>query len=234
MSYDQMAAVYDLIYEWKDYAREAAMLRWVIAAKKRSAGNTLLDVACGTGKHLAELKRDFAVEGLDLSGELLAVAKQRLADVTFHAGDMTTFDLGQQFDVVTCLFSAIGHVKTHDKMNDALRCMSAHTKPGGVVIVEPWFTPEQFHADGVHKLIVDKPEIKIVRMNTGEVQGSLSIMDLHHLVGTVSDVRHFVERLEMGLFTHQQYLDAFTRARLDVSFDEHGLEGRGLYIGVKT
>jgi ubiquinone/menaquinone biosynthesis C-methylase UbiE len=118
--YDQQAAVYDLIYEWKDYAREAAMLRWIIAAKKRSAGNALLDVACGTGKHLAELKTDFTVEGLDLSVGLLTVARRSLPDVPFHHGDMTHFDLGKQFDVVTCLFSAIGHAQTLDNMNAAL------------------------------------------------------------------------------------------------------------------
>ena len=229
-----MAAVYDLIYEWKDYACEAALLRWVIRASKRSNGNMFLDVACGTGRHMAELQRDFAVEGLDLSEELLAVARQRLPDVTFHAGDMTAFDLSQQFDVVTCLFSAIGHVKTADKLNAALRCMSAHTKPGGVVIIEPWFTPEQYHAGSIHKLFVDKPDVKLARMNVSEVQGNLSIMDLHHLVGTTNGVRHFVERLEMGLFAHEEYLAAFAHAGLNATLDAYGLEGRGLYIGVKA
>ncbi len=234
MSYEQAAAVYDLIYEWKDYAREASLLRWIIAANKRSPGNALLDVACGTGRHLAELQRDFAVEGLDLSEGLLAVARQRLLDVAFHVGDMTDFDLGKQFDVVTCLFSAIGHVKTLDKLGDALRCMSAHARSGGLVIVEPWFTPDEYHAGSIHKLFVDKPDVKLARMNLSEVQGNLSIMDLHHLVADASGVRHFVERLEMGLFTREEYLDAFARAGLDASFDDYGLMGRGLYIGVKA
>jgi len=231
--YDDMAAVYDLAYEAKDYPREAAMLRWIIAAKKRSSGNTLLDVACGTGKHMAELQRDFAVQGLDLSTALLAVAQRRLLDVTFHLGDMSAFNLGAQFDVVTCLFSAIGHVETVEKLNATLRCFSSHARPGGVVIVEPWFTPEQYHPGAVHRLFIDKPDIKFARMNLSEVQGALSIMALHHLVGTPSGIQHFVERLEMGLFTHQEYLDAFTNASLDVTFDSEGLIGRGLYVGVK-
>jgi len=234
MTYDQMAAVYDLVYEWKDYAREAVLLRWIIAAKKRGAGNTLLDVACGTGKHLSELQRDFTVEGLDLSLDLLAVAKQRLPEIAFHAGDMTDFNLGKQFDVITCLFSAIGHVKTLDGLNSAARCMSAHAKSGGLVIVEPWLTPDEYHADSIHKLFIDKPDIKLARMNVSELQGNLSVMDLHHLVGTTDSVQYFVERLEMGLFTQQEYLDAFKRNDLDVTFDDYGLMGRGLYIGVKA
>src|SRR5512147_1725194 len=117
MGYSLSATVYDLIYEWKDYAREANLLRWIIVAKKRSAGNALLDVACGTGKHLAELKRDFIVEGMDLSEDLLAVAKQRLPAVPLHHGDMTDFSLGKQFNVITCLFSAIGHMLTVENLN---------------------------------------------------------------------------------------------------------------------
>lgn len=232
--YDQMAVLYDAIYEWKDYAREAALLRWIIAATKRSAGNTLLDVACGTGKHLAELRAGFAAEGLDLSEPLLAVARQRLPNMPFHLADMTAFDLGQQFDVVTCLFSAIGHVRTLDKLNDAVRCMSAHTKPGGVLLIEPWFAPDEFHAGTLHKLFIDKPDLKIARINLSEVRGTLSVMDLHHLVGTAGGVQHFVERLEMGLFTRADYLSAFTHNGLQATFDEYGLMGRGLYIGVKA
>jgi hypothetical protein len=102
------------------------------------------------------------------------------------------------------------------------------------MIIEPWFTPDEYYAGSIHKQFVDKPDIKLARMNVSEVQGNLSIMDLHHLVGTASGVRHFIERLEMGLFTHADYLAAFRMAGLDVMHDAYGLMGRGLYIGVKS
>lgn len=231
--YSLSAAVYDLIYEWKDYAREANLLRWIIAAKRQSAGNTLLDVACGTGKHLAELQRDFTVEGMDLSEDLLAIAKHRLPQVPLHHGDMTNFSLGKQFDVITCLFSAIGHVLTVENLNKTLRCMSAHVAQGGVVIIEPWFTPEQYHAGSAHASFVNKPEIKIARMNLSEQRGNLSVFDMHHLVADESGVRHFIEHLELAMFTREEYKAAFEQAGLDVTHDEVGLMGRGLYIGVK-
>lgn len=233
MSYDQMAAIYDLLYEWKDYAREANLLRWIIAAKKRSAGNALLDVACGSGKHLAELRRDFSVEGMDLSEDLLSVARQRLPDVPLHHGDMIDFALGKQFDVVTCLFSAIGHVMTVENLNKTLHCMCAHLAPGGIAVIEPWFTPEQYHAGTAHASFVNKPEIKIARMNISEQRGNVSVFDMHHLVADASGVRHFIEHLELAMFTHAEYVSAFEQAGLDVTFDETGLMGRGLYVGVR-
>jgi len=54
---------------------------------------------------------------------------------------------------------------------------------------------------------------------------------MHHLVATPNRVEHFVERLELGLFTHDEYLDAFRSAGFETSYDSEGLMGRGLYIG---
>ncbi|TSA50235.1 class I SAM-dependent methyltransferase, partial [archaeon] len=65
-------------------------------------------MACGTGKHIEYLKDQFEIEGLDISREMLEIAHVRNPNVTFHQADMTDFDLGKKFDVITCLFSAIG------------------------------------------------------------------------------------------------------------------------------
>jgi len=71
-------------------------------------------------------------------------------------------------------------------------------------------------------------------MNISKTRGRLSVMDMHHLVATPKRVEHFVERLELGLFTKDEYLEAFRQARLEVTHDEEGLMGRGLYLGVKS
>ncbi|HJU27908.1 MAG TPA: hypothetical protein VJ718_01995 [Candidatus Binataceae bacterium] len=46
----QSAELYDAVYSFKNYAREAERLRAVIDATARGA-RTLLDVACGAGEH---------------------------------------------------------------------------------------------------------------------------------------------------------------------------------------
>lgn len=71
--FDKSAELYDLFYEEKDYRAEAEKARDIVASRSPDA-RTLLDVACGTGSHLAHLRDWFAVEGLDLNAELLEVA----------------------------------------------------------------------------------------------------------------------------------------------------------------
>ena len=73
---------------------------------------------------------------------MLAVARQRLPELTLRQGDMRTFDLGKQFDAITCLFSAIGYMPTIDDVRAAIGNMAHHLRPGGVLLVEPWLTPD--------------------------------------------------------------------------------------------
>jgi ubiquinone/menaquinone biosynthesis C-methylase UbiE len=160
--FSKTAQWYDKIYlSMKDYGAEADKLTAIIRAYQRSPGHCLLDVACGTGLHLASLQQHFQVEGLDLDEGLLAIARQRLPDVPLHRADMTNFDLGRSFDVVTCLFSAIGYVKTLAKLSRAIQCMVRHLIPGGVVLIEPWFTPETWHPGTVSAHFIDEPTLYI-------------------------------------------------------------------------
>jgi SAM-dependent methyltransferase len=232
--FDKSTQYYDRIYAWKDYQGECAQLTTIIGEHLRSGADRLLDVACGTGHHLAYLKESFDVEGLDLSSDLLQIAENRNPGVPFHQGDMLDFALDQRFDVITNLFSSIGYTRTIDNLNKAIASMARHLAPGGVLIVEPWFTPEQWSAGTVHALYVDDPELKIARINLSGAEGRLSYMDFHYLIGTLEGVEHFTERHELGLFEVDEMVASFTQAGLKVTYDEEGIAGRGLYIGTKA
>src|SRR5688572_25745977 len=107
--FSKSARFYDAIYSFKDYAAEAIEVQDLIQSRNPEA-RTLLDVACGTGLHLQHLAGTFDVAGLDLDPELLRIAGERVPDVPLHEADMRTFDLGERFDAITCLFSSIGYV----------------------------------------------------------------------------------------------------------------------------
>lgn len=234
--FSKSEAFYDAIYgTMKDYAHEAQQLHELIQLYKQSSGTTLLDVACGTGRHIPFLREHYTVEGLELDEHMLAIARQRNPEVIFHHADMADFDLGHRFDVILCLFCSIGYVKTLPRLQQTLQTMQRHLLPGGVVIIEPWLTPQMYHAGHIGAVFVDQPDLKIARMNKSEVTDSISIMDFHYLVATPEGIEHFTERHELGLFSHEDYLEAFQASSLEVVHDPdpEKLMGRGVYLGVR-
>jgi len=234
--FSKSAHIYDEIYTslGKDYQVEAEKVHSLIQQHKSSKGNLLLDVACGTGLHIDHLRKHYQVEGLDLDPGMLDIAHSKFPEITFHHADMVDFKLSHQFDATTCLFSSIGYVKTKEKLQQALQNMQNYLIQGGVLIIEPWFTPEQWHPGSPHATFVDKPDLKIARMNVSEVDGRLSSFTFHYLVAASEGIKYFTERHELGLFTHEEYLQALQLAGLVVHHDPEGLYGRGLYIGIKS
>ncbi len=230
MSYEKAAEFYDAIYAWKDYASEAEKLRRVVLERLPSA-TTLLDVACGTGKHMELLRRWYSVEGVDLEPALLEVARQRLPGVPLHMGDMRTFNLGRQFDVVTCMFSAIGYMQTPEDLVHALANMAGHLTADGVLIVEPWLSPDQFEDRHLSApMVASGPGWHVVRVNDSRIQGRLSVMRFHYLVARPGKVEHMVETHSPALFDVDEYRAAFEAAGLTAELDPDGLMGRGLWV----
>lgn len=60
--FERSVRFYDALYSWKDYEGEAARLHELIQ-QLRPGARTLLDVACGTGKHLEHLRAHYEAEG---------------------------------------------------------------------------------------------------------------------------------------------------------------------------
>ena len=125
------ARYYDVVYAGKPYADEAAH---VVAGVEPGR---LLDVACGTGRHAAAFASlGFDVTGVDYNPELLEIAREQNPQVRFVEADMTALDLGETFDVVTCLFDSIGYPLTDDGVAAALEGIRRHVAPGGRAVVE--------------------------------------------------------------------------------------------------
>jgi ubiquinone/menaquinone biosynthesis C-methylase UbiE len=229
------AHLYDAIYltRGKDYEADARSVHELVKENLKSGGNTLLDVACGTGIHLNYLKSYFECEGLDLDQKMLDAAQIKLPEMRFHQGDMLDFDLGRQFDVITCLFSSIGYVKTVPNLKRAIANMNRHLKPGGVLVIEPWFTPQDWNPNNVYATFVDQPDLKIARMNLSGQEGMISYFVFHYLVGTAQGIDYFEERHELGLFTVDEYKLALLDCDLEVIHDPWWLNARGLYLGLK-
>lgn len=227
--YQELAGIYDRVYGFKDYESESARLVEIIASHDPAA-KTLLDVACGTGGHLEQLQHRFECEGLDLSEQMLELAQAKLPAMKFHSADMAEFELGKRYDAVVCLFSAVGHLKTVERLDAAISTMAAHLAPNGVLVIEPWIDPADWIVGHVGMDTFEDEEIKVARLSVAEpVERGRVVMEF--LIGTKAGVRRLRDEHEMGWFTRTEYEKAFENAGLSVQFEKPGISGRGIYIG---
>lgn len=225
------AKYYDLIYSFKDYASESKAIAALIAQHHPTA-KSVLDVGCGTAEHLRFLPDSCQVEGLDLAPGLLELAQAKFPGKSFHCADMSDFHLGKRFDVVLCLFSSIGYVLTVDKLQSTLACFAQHLNPGGIVVVEPWFSKENWKQGNLSMLTHDGEDLKICRMTQTNLEDGHSILHFQYLIAERGQaMQHLTERHALALFEESEFRAAFQAAGLAVDFDPQGLTGRGLYVG---
>lgn len=107
--------------------------RELILEQVNPAMRTALDVGCGEGELAEALSvRGLSVTGLDVNGDVLAVAQKRGCDVTWVQGDVLGGSLeGEQFDLVTAVAS-IHHLPD---FGDALAHLTELVTPGGKLVV---------------------------------------------------------------------------------------------------
>src|SRR4051794_30073993 len=109
--YDAFAGDYDAFTAGHDYEAWTATL--VAAARQQGLrGDTLLDVACGTGKSfLPLLDRGWHVTACDLSAGMLAVAAGKAAGrARLLRADMRRLPRLGAFALVTCLDDALNYL----------------------------------------------------------------------------------------------------------------------------
>jgi ubiquinone/menaquinone biosynthesis C-methylase UbiE len=233
--FHELAKYYDAINDWKDYAGESARLETIARRFGRPGRTTWLDVACGTGRHLEFLRRRHSTMGVDASPQMLRVARHRLPHVRLLRGDMRTFHLKRRFDVVSCLFSAIGHLRTRDDVGRAFANFARHLDPGGVAIVEPWIAPSAFRAASIHLRTHASPALTVIRLASSSRRGNRSRIRYHFLIGEPGrNIRHY-EETDVGLLLpREELLRLMKSAGLKPRFLARGLtRGRGLLVGVK-
>lgn len=232
----EFADIYDRIHahRGKDYAGEARLLAGLVRARCPAAGS-VLDIACGTGGHLPHLRTEFPdAVGLEQSPDMIAVAKQRIPEITVHQGDMRDFDLGRTFDVVTLMFSSIGYVDDYPDLARTLAAVGRHLTPGGVVVIEPWVFPDTFVSGYVATDLVRDEEGAVTRFSHSVREGDAVVMSVQYLVATAErGIRHLTDRHRLALFSCEQYLAAFAAAGCPAEFVRPAPFDRGLFVGVK-
>jgi SAM-dependent methyltransferase len=167
MSHDPYATFadrYDLFYGPFDEhdPRLFAFLRRLVEEYRLE---TILDCACGTGRHLHLLHTlDCEVVGSDISPSMLAQARANLAAqglvLPLHQLDYrelpSHFDC--QYDAVVCLSSSILHMPDEDQLLRAFRSMRAVLRPAGILVLTQGTTDRQWSEKPRFIPVVNTPD----------------------------------------------------------------------------
>ena len=141
--YRDLAWLWPMWGDAEEYRAESELFATLIKQYARIGVSNILDIGCGGGKNTFHLKRNFALTGIDVSEEMLALARDLNPDCDFRLGDMRDFQLGREFDSVF-INDAITYMSTKADLLSAFLSTFRHVRPGGVVITYPDHIKETF------------------------------------------------------------------------------------------
>lgn len=146
-SYEVLAGCYDRLTYDVDYAAWAAYLEKHFQ-KNSLPGNTVLDLACGTGSLTRELAlRGYEMIGVDRSPEMLAEAAEKNRGVApvepiFLCQSMERLDLYGTIDACVCCLDSVNYVTDPKKLARAFQRVHLFLMPGGLFLFDV-NTPEK-------------------------------------------------------------------------------------------
>jgi len=75
---------------------------------KKYRVKSVLDLGCGTGLYTIALKKKgFNAEGLDLSKEMLQIARKKSKNLKLYNQNMSNFKINKKYDAIICLGSSL-------------------------------------------------------------------------------------------------------------------------------
>jgi len=179
--YQNLAKMYDLLYSYRDYGKEADFLIGNLPSRENVS---LLDVACGTGLHLEAVRErlpEAKLEGLDLSQGMLGVAKEKSLGVQLTEADMRNFNLGRNFDIVYCLSSSIQYNLSEEDFEKSIDSMRRHAI-GGRVIFDMAYCQERWK-EGYTNITANSDErFEVAEMYTSHSNDGFSCWNPLYLI----------------------------------------------------
>lgn len=154
---------YNLLYKDKDYNGEVDYITEIVKRYGKPETKELLDIGCGTGKHL-KLFRDkgFSIAGVDLSESMITEAKLYLDQAdNLYCGRASEFSLNKKFDVIVSIFHVMSYQTENSEIQKVFENVYNHLNDGGLFIFDFWYGPA---------VLTDPPVVKIKRLEDDAIR----------------------------------------------------------------
>lgn len=135
MQYGNLAFVYDKLMYDMPYSSWAEFI-----SKNINDASNILELGCGTGSLTELLATKYDVIALDISEEMLDIARQKLLksglNIPFIKGDMRDFKLHKKVDSIVCACDGINYLITPESVKQAFLSVYNNLKAGGIFIFD--------------------------------------------------------------------------------------------------
>ncbi len=221
--YCDLAQYYDFFCAEVDYVQQCEFTQRAFVLFASSGAKDYLDLACGTGQHMAQMERyGFTVSGLDNSAEMLAQAAVRCPTAHLLLSDLASFTYVDDFDLITCFLYSIHYSHPTSALTQTLRNVYAALKPGGVFI---------FNAVDARGIRNDNGVITHVTDGTSQLDfqsawfygGAGEVLDLNLSITrvTAAGTELWFDHHVMTAVTLQQLQELLTSIGFEVTVLEH-------------
>lgn len=183
-------ADYDLLAKFYDRLMSDSSLRskQVMHCIERydPAASSLLELGCGTGAVLYGLSAVGSLAGMDISPNMLDVARTRLPGAEFIQGDISSFDLGRRFDIIVCTYDVLNHLAEFNRWISCFVCACKHLAEGGLFIFDVNTVGH------LNKVACEKPQVyefdgNTVIINVSKEERSFYVWDVRIFEHTVDN-----------------------------------------------
>ena len=233
--YTDLAEWWPLVSPPSEYVEEAADLMPLLDDPRAIPGRTLLELGSGGGSLAYHLKGRFSLTLTDRSPGMLEVNRRVNPECEHILGDMTTLDLGRQFDRVL-VHDAIMYATEPAAVRATLATAARHCRPGGLVVVLPDCVLETFapSSDLGGEDGEDGRALRFLEWTWEPRPGDRSYVSLFVFVLRDRDGRITVveDPHEYGCFPRAEWLAWFDEAGLETRV-HHDPWKRDVFVGVK-
>ncbi len=132
------SSYYHALYQHRDDTEALQFIHNLIAFLKPKPHATMLDIACGKGRHSKALfDAGFDVTGIDLSpASIDAASTMKTNGLTFSCHDMRETFKANYFDYAFNFFTSFGYFDTHQEHQLAISAMAANLKEEGTLVID--------------------------------------------------------------------------------------------------
>lgn len=131
--YSDLSWIWPIVSPPEDYIEETEFFSRIIKEDAKIDVRSLLHMGCGGGRNDFTFKKHFDVTGVDISDDMLRLARELNPESVYIQGDMRSIRSDKTYDSIVALDS-VNYMKTEEDLIDLFQTAYEHLNPGGVFL----------------------------------------------------------------------------------------------------